>query len=416
MTEMMIALLLFLVMYVCLLTMKNEWSHYIVLLFALLFVRFGLVSINAAYLCVPWAYLGILLGAYGLEAMVFDSKMLECLVSTCLKRVSEQRVMVLLCLLAGCCSALFDTVLVVMLALPIVVEVCKRSDTDPMAYTVLLVVVCNLFGACTMLGDPTSLLLASNLGMQFRHFFYMQGRIGIGVIVVLSVLSLLYGYSVIHKEKMEVDVQRVTYTSVVPSVLFVCLLAMLCVCSNVVGAYVSISLYVISLLFEAFQKKNVNCVFERLKHLQVDVLLFVVGITIVMQGLVETGVVQAMANACMEVAGVNVILMYGLIVCVSFVISGFVDTIPFVATFVPVVMQIANSMEVSPYLFVFGCMFASTLGGNLTPVGARSNMVAITTLQKEGYTVKTKEFVKLAIPFTMVAFVVGTVLIYWIWN
>ena len=47
------------------------------------------------------------------------------------------------------------------------------------------------------------------------------------------------------------------------------------------------------------------------------------------------------------------------------------------------------------------------LGGNLTPIGASANIAAIGILRKNGETVRTKDFLRIGIPFTLAAVLTG---------
>ena len=69
----------------------------------------------------------------------------------------------------------------------------------------------------------------------------------------------------------------------------------------------------------------------------------------------------------------------------------------------PVVSGIAALMGVEPYLLYFGLLTGATLGGNLTPIGASANITGIGILRKNGYEVKTRDFVRIGIPFTLAA-------------
>lgn len=57
----------------------------------------------------------------------------------------------------------------------------------------------------------------------------------------------------------------------------------------------------------------------------------------------------------------------------------------------------------------------TTLGGNLTPIGASANITALGILRKEGNEVSTAEFMKISVPFTLSAVVTGHILIWLIW-
>ncbi|MFA6617430.1 MAG: arsenic transporter, partial [Bacilli bacterium] len=51
----------------------------------------------------------------------------------------------------------------------------------------------------------------------------------------------------------------------------------------------------------------------------------------------------------------------------------------------------------------FGLLVGSTLGGNLTPVGASANITAMGILRKQGYEVSTGDFMKISLPYTLAA-------------
>ncbi len=109
-------------------------------------------------------------------------------------------------------------------------------------------------------------------------------------------------------------------------------------------------------------------------------------------------------------------LIFTLIVWASVVFSAFIDNIPYVATMLPVVTGIAQILNMEPYILYFGLITGATLGGNLTPIGASANITALGILRKDGYEVKAGEFMKIGVPFTLVAVTVGYVLIWLLWS
>ncbi len=82
----------------------------------------------------------------------------------------------------------------------------------------------------------------------------------------------------------------------------------------------------------------------------------------------------------------------------------------------PVTGSIANVMGVDPIILYFGLLIGATLGGNLTPIGASANITSLGILKKEGYEVKTKDFMKISVPFTLTAVTTGYILVWLIWR
>ena len=68
-----------------------------------------------------------------------------------------------------------------------------------------------------------------------------------------------------------------------------------------------------------------------------------------------------------------------------------------------VVTGLAASLGVEPTVLYFGLLSGATLGGNCTPIGASANIAGIGILRKNGYEVKTRDFVRIGIPFTLAA-------------
>ena len=96
-------------------------------------------------------------------------------------------------------------------------------------------------------------------------------------------------------------------------------------------------------------------------------------------------------------------------------VSAFVDNIPYVATMLPVVTSIANTIGIDPMVLYFGLLSGATLGGNLTPIGASANITAIGILRTVGYEVKTSDFVRIGLPFTLCAVTAGYLFIWFVW-
>ena len=74
------------------------------------------------------------------------------------------------------------------------------------------------------------------------------------------------------------------------------------------------------------------------------------------------------------------------------------------------------TMGIEPYVLYFGLLIGATLGGNLTPVGASANIAATGILNKNGYEVKSSDFFKIGIPFTLVAVLSGYAFIWLFWG
>ena len=153
-----------------------------------------------------------------------------------------------------------------------------------------------------------------------------------------------------------------------------------------------------------------------LKAIDFETLGLLVGLFLMIRGIKEEGVIDALANLLAKLGGDSPFLMYTIIVWASVLISAFIDNIPYVATMIPVIAGIASAMGCSPIPLYFGLLSGATLGGNCTPIGASANITGIGILRKEGHQVSNGDFFKIGIPFTLAAIIPAYIYIWLIYG
>ena len=173
------------------------------------------------------------------------------------------------------------------------------------------------------------------------------------------------------------------------------------------------TLLLIGLVYNYAKNKTVESVTGPLKAIDFETLGLLVGLFLMIGGISNMGVIDALANLLAKLGGGNLFVMYSVIVWASVLISAFIDNIPYVATMIPVIggiaAQMAPALGVDPLLvgilLYFGLLSGATLGGNITPIGASANITAIGILRKEGHEVANADFFKIGIPFTLSAII-----------
>lgn len=145
-------------------------------------------------------------------------------------------------------------------------------------------------------------------------------------------------------------------------------------------------------------------------------MLLLLGLFLVIGGITEQGVIDALAGIFARIGSGNVFVIYTLILWASVVFSAFIDNIPYVATMLPVVQGIAAAMGIDPTVLYFGLLSGATLGGNMTPIGASANITGIGILRKRGYEVKNSDFFRIGIPFTLAAVIPAYIYIWLVYG
>jgi len=273
-------------------------------------------------------------------------------------------------------------------------------------------------------GDTTSILLGGEAHMDFLDFFVYKGKPGMFFVVQAgAVLSAVVLMVLFRKEKEKIGTQeRAVVTDYFPSFLLLGTIILLIMVSfipnklDIANGLVCMSLLVIGVVRDMIKNKNVKGIIKTVKEIDYFTLLLLAGLFIVIAGITEAGVVTKISEIFVTVSGGNLFAIFSLLVWASVILSAFIDNIPYVATMLPVVTGIAVRMGIDPTILYFGLIVGATLGGNLTPIGASANIAGLGILRKEGYEVKPLQFMKISVPFTIIAVLSGYLLVWLIWK
>lgn len=431
------ALIIFIVTYVLLIAFQ-KWRPYIALGSAALFIILGYcgvfeMNIISALKAVDYNVLMMISGTMATVSLFIESKMPQRLSEILLHKVSNVKwAIAVLSLFAGVISAFVDNVATVLMVAPVGLAISKKLKISPVPVLISIAVSSNLQGAATLVGDTTSILLGGFADMNFMEFFWMNGRPGIFFGVELgAIASLLVLLFIFRKNTQPIDSKvETTVEDYFPSFLMIATVVFLIIASflpkpesgalltlyELRSGLICVALCLIGIIRACIQRKNGEVIKLVLGEFDKDTVLLLFGLFIVIEGIKSAGVIDAIAQLFYKVSGDNPFLLYTIIVFASVVLSAFIDNIPYVATMLPVVQSIAALMGLPAYVFYFGLLTGATLGGNLTPIGASANIAAIGILRKNGETVKTKDFLKIGVPFTLSAVLVGYAFVWLAWG
>lgn len=407
------ALILFAITYILML-FCGKFRPYIALGSAVIFIVTGMLPTEEIFGAIDFNVLLMIAGTMGLVALFTESKMPELLADLIMEKVPNVMwAAVSLSLFAGVISAFVDNVATVLMIAPVALEICKKLKTNPVPFIIGIAVSSNLQGAATLVGDTTAIMLGSALDMSFLDFFWYKGRPSIFFAVELgAVLSACILAYLFRKEKKPIPKgSRTQVTDYVPTVLLSGAVLLLIAASllpekpYVTNGLICCGLLVVGLIYNLAQKRNLRALTDPLKEIDFNTIGLLVGLFLIIGGIKSEGVIDAAAALLAKTGGGNVFILYTVIVWASVGISAFIDNIPYVATMIPVIAGLAQTLNVDPTPLYFGLLSGATLGGNITPIGASANITGIGILRKEGYEVKNSDFYKIGIPFTLAAII-----------
>lgn len=418
-----IALILFIVMYAGMIAF-TKYRPWIALSTAVIFLILGVQPVAGVPAAIDWNVLMMLAGTMGTVALFIESKMPNRMADGLLRLTpTVMGAAVVLSLFSGFVSAFIDNVATVLMIAPVGLAIAKKLKISPVPLLISISVSSNLQGAATLVGDTTSIMLGGYAGMDFLDFFFMQGKpsifwaVELGAVATVPVILFIFRR---NREKIE-PTPLTEVTDYFPSVLLVLNVALLIAASfipnkpAVTNGLICIALCAVGLIRTLIRDRRMQGVKTALSGIDFETLLLLAGLFIVISGITEVGIIEEISKLFVKIGGNSLFLMYTLIVFGSVLFSAFIDNIPYVATMLPVVQGIAGLMGCNPLLLYFGLLCGATLGGNLTPIGASANIVTIGMLRKNGFEVKTSDFMKIGFPFTMVAVLTGYLFCWFVW-
>lgn len=418
-----LALVLFALMYVLMIA-KPKYRPFYALSVAVIFLISGILPLNRLSSTINWNVLLMIAGTMIIVYYFIDSHMPHLLADLLLgKSKNVMWVTILMSLFAGIISAFIDNVATVLMVAPVGMAICRKLKMSPVGMILSIAVSSNLQGAATLVGDTTSIMLGDYANMNFMNFFWMNGRPGIffavelGALATIPVMMFLF-----RKDKAPVSsTERTAVSSCVPTVTLLVMVAALITASfipdapQMINGMICCSLAIVTILINLIQEKKAFKAIAAVKNLDFETLGLLTGLFIVIGGLTNVGIIDDFAGLIVEFGGNNIFLLYTIVVWGSVLISAFVDNIPYVATMLPVVTAVTSALGIEPYLLYFGLLSGATLGGNITPIGASANIAAVGMLGKEGYQVSFQEFMRIGLPYTLVAVMAGYLYFWFIW-
>jgi Na+/H+ antiporter NhaD/arsenite permease-like protein len=315
----------------------------------------------------------------------------------------EQVVLVILFGL-GILSALLMNDTLAIIGTPLVLALAVRSRISPKLLLALAFAI-TTGSVMSPIGNPQNLLVAVDSGMEspfvtFGIYLLVPTLISLGAAFVL--IRVFYrddfssGIAVTHGPAPACD-DRLTLPARC-SLAIILILSAVNILASIGGSGTLITLPLIAIAAAVpvilFSSQRVSV----LRRLDWPTLVFFAAMFVLMESIWQTGFFQSFISPT-TVSSVPVIL--GL----SVIISQFISNVPFVALFQPMVLQAGGNTA-----WLMALAAGSTLAGNLTILGAASNVIIIQNAEKEGETLTFWEFARVGIPLTIVQ-----VMIFWIY-
>jgi Na+/H+ antiporter NhaD/arsenite permease-like protein len=321
------------------------------------------------------------------------------------KAVTLNSLVLLILFGMGLLSALLMNDTLAIIGTPIVLALAGRSATQPKILLLSLAFAVTIGSVMSPIGNPQNLLIAlhGNVANPFVTFLkYLLAPTMLNLGIAYGLLRLFY-HRYFHerpavstvvpiKDARLAGLTRISMIILVVLVLLKILLVFIAPGVDFKLTYIALAA---ALPVFVFIPRRPGI----LKRLDWFTLIFFAAMFILMQSVWDSGYFQR------AIASTNINLnSTGMILGVSVLLSQLISNVPLVALYLPVLLQ-AGATTAGMMALATG----STIAGNLTILGAASNVIIIQNAEKRGSTLGFLEFVKIGVPLTIL-----NVAVYWV--
>ncbi|MDQ4034606.1 MAG: ArsB/NhaD family transporter [Chloroflexota bacterium] len=321
------------------------------------------------------------------------------------------RILVVLSVITAVASAFLDNVTTVVLVGPITLFLAARLGMNPFPFLMSEILASNIGGAATLIGDPPNILIGSAADLDFTAFLLNMAPLSVVLLAVYLVAArwlfrdLLHADPELRASLLEINEREmITHPALLRRSVAVLALTLagflLHGPLNLEPATIALTGAVLLMVIARESPDEV------LREVEWPTLFFFIGLFMLIAGVIEIGLIGAVADAIVSItggalAGTSVLLLW-----LSAILSGIIDNIPYTATMIPVVEQLAEGQPNDALWWALA--IGADLGGNATIIGASANVILAGMAEREGHPITFGQFLRYGLPVTAGTMLIAT--------
>lgn len=414
-----IAVAVFLLTYALIISEKIHRTV-VALLGGMLVIFLGILEQHKAIEMIDFNTLGLLTGMMIIVGITKRTGLFEFLAIKSAKWAKGEpwRLMLALSTITAVGSAFLDNVTTVLLIVPVTFSITEELKINPIPFLITEIIASNVGGTATLIGDPPNIMIGSQTHLGFMDFLVNLAPPAIIVYILTMIcLRFIYGRRLKVAEELKQKVMAFDENEAIKDVplLKKCLFVLgLTILGFILHQFLHMESATIALgggtLLMLLSKINPEHV---LHEVEWPVIFFFIGLFILVGGLEETGIIEAMAVKSLEITGGEMVSTSLIILWLSAIASAFVDNIPFVATMIPLLKtmgELGGMSNIDP--FWWSLALGACLGGNGTLIGASANVIVAGMAEHRKYPISFIGYMKVAFPLMIMSIVISSIYVY----
>jgi Na+/H+ antiporter NhaD/arsenite permease-like protein len=393
---------------------RNSVPIWLILLVgAALMVLTGSIGVSEAYSAVNLQVIVFLFSMFVLVTALDISGALEAFAGRILRSARRPQDVLYLSFLG---FALLSMVLMndtlALMGTPIMISLARRMKMDVKPLLLTLAFAVTVGSAATPMGNPQNLLIAVSSGLsapvlQFGYYLLIPVLIDLALTVLilrfafrgyfrgltLPALDSIKGGEEVHRDRGLARKATATVVLTLAGILLVNLVSTFGI-QEPFGIS-EVSLFGAVLLLAISGKGR-----EILESLDWGILVLFAALFVLMQAVSDNGIISALAGYLPAISASHPSAAVSSILASSVVLSQVLSNVPMVALYIPL-MKTLGFTSSSGYAWA-ALAGGSTLAGNLSLLGAASNLIIAQGAERQGYRIGFIEFMKVGAVLTAV--------------
>ncbi len=391
----------------------------------------GVLEQEEAIKGVDWNTLGLLTGMMILVSVSRRSGMFEYVAvwSARAAKAHPAGIMLLLQLATAVLSALLDNVTTVLLVVPVTLAITQTLKVPPYPFLFAEIMASNIGGTATLIGDPPNIIIGSQVGLSFNDFVYNLTPVILVILAAQAVMiHVLWGRDLKATPKAQAAIMAMHPTDSIKD--WRLLKQSLAILTAVMVAFVfarqmhlepaTIALTGAALLmlldnWAHHAEKASHNIHSTFGDVEWITIFFFLGLFIVVHGVEVGGLLHVLAEALVHATGGDLAATGYAVLWASAFLSAIVDNIPFVATMIPLIKNVAPAFGGDAAIMpLWWCLsLGACLGGNGTLVGASANLTVAGISERNGVPFRFLTYTFYAAPMTIVSIAIAHVYVWW---
>ncbi|PWD97532.1 ArsB/NhaD family transporter [Marinilabilia rubra] len=386
---------------------------------AFLVVAFHILSQEEAVEFIDFDTIGLLCGMMIMVAIMRKSGLFEYIAIKGIKITGGNpwKLLVVLSVVTAVLSAFLDNVTTVLIIVPLTLAVSDTIRINPLPLLISEILFSNIGGTATLIGDPPNIMIGGATHLEFLDFIANNMPVVLLASVVTFYLLKLFYYKKLTRRKVDKEkINGFDETRAIKDKKF--FVINLVVFSLVIVAFMTHHIHEISMASLALGGGFILMMVTRqepveiLKEVEWPTLFFFIGLFIIVGGLEKTGIIGMIADGLTGFTEGNTAIATQLILWMSALSTTFINSIPYTATMISVVEDMAAGLggDIDPLWW--GLSLGACFGGNGTLIGAAANIIVAGFTQKTRFSLKFIDYMKVGLPVMFITVAIASLYLY----